>query len=97
MVKIPSVVGEERELSEFLEGELKSLGFETMLQWVEEGRPNVIGLYSFGECRMLMFNGHLDTIPVCEGWETNPFEPMEYEGKLYGLGACDMKGGTLAS
>ena len=96
MVRIPSVVGEERELAEFLEGELQGLGFKTRLQWVEEGRPNVIALHRFSEGRTLMFNGHLDTVPVCEGWETDPFDPVEREGKLYGLGSCDMKGGIAS-
>jgi acetylornithine deacetylase/succinyl-diaminopimelate desuccinylase family protein len=93
MVKIPSVVGDEKGLAEFLEQELKALGFDTRLQWVQDGRPNVIGVHRFGEGKLFMFNGHLDTVPVCEGWTTDPFNPVEKEGKLYGLGASDMKGG----
>jgi acetylornithine deacetylase/succinyl-diaminopimelate desuccinylase family protein len=42
---------------------------------------------------MLMLNGHLDTVPVCEGWSTDPFKPVVKEDHLYGLGALDMKGG----
>jgi succinyl-diaminopimelate desuccinylase len=93
MVKIPSVVGDERDLAEFLEKELKALGFETRLQWVQDRRPNVIGIHRFGEGKLFMLNGHLDTVPICEGWATDPFKPVEKEGKLYGLGSFDMKGG----
>ena len=96
MVQIPSVVGDERDLAEFLEKELKALGFETRLQWVQDRRPNVIGVHRFGEGKTFMFNGHLDTVPVCEGWATDPFKPVEKQGKLYGLGSFDMKGGIAS-
>ena len=42
----------------------------------------------------VMLNGHLDTVPICTGWTTNPFIPTEIDGKLYGLGAVDMKSGS---
>jgi acetylornithine deacetylase/succinyl-diaminopimelate desuccinylase-like protein len=41
-----------------------------------------------------MLNFHLDTFPVCEGWDTDPFTPHLEDGRLYGLGAHDMKGGA---
>ena len=96
MVKIPSIVGDERDLAEFLEKELKALGFETRLQWVQDRRPNIIGIHRFDEGKLFMFNGHLDTVPVCQGWVTDPFTPVEREGKLYGLGSFDMKGGIAS-
>jgi succinyl-diaminopimelate desuccinylase len=40
--------------------------------------------------------GHYDTVPASEDWETDPYDPQVVEGKLYGLGSTDMKGG-LAS
>lgn len=39
-----------------------------------------------------LFNYHIDTVPVTEGWASDPFELIEKNGKLYGLGACDIKG-----
>lgn len=45
--------------------------------------------------RTLLFYGHLDTVEPTEGW-TSPFRPKLSEGKLYGLGACDMKAGLAA-
>jgi len=94
MVSIPSVVGEEKELAEYVASELEALGLKPELQVVEENRPNVIALWDSGKPgRMLMLNGHLDTVPVCEGWSTDPFKPVVKGDRLYGLGALDMKGG----
>ena len=44
----------------------------------------------------LMLMGHTDTVEYIEGWNTNPFELTLKDGKLYGLGTCDMKGGVAA-
>lgn len=43
----------------------------------------------------LVFNGHLDTYPLGAGWTTDP-NGEERDGKLYGLGVSDMKGGVAA-
>jgi acetylornithine deacetylase/succinyl-diaminopimelate desuccinylase-like protein len=49
--------------------------------------------------RRLVFNGHLDTFPVGEdlGWTVPPFGGVEADGRLYGRGVSDMKGGIAAS
>lgn len=44
----------------------------------------------------LGFSGHIDTVEIANGWQTDPFELVEKDGKLQGLGACDMKGGIAA-
>ncbi len=94
MVRINSVVGQEGELAEYLLRELDALGLETESQEVQPRRPNVYGRLTRGTPgRRLHFNGHLDTIPVVEGWETDPFEPVRRGDSLIGLGSCDMKAG----
>jgi acetylornithine deacetylase len=41
----------------------------------------------------LVLSGHTDVVPVDgQAWDTNPFEAIEKDGKIYGRGACDMKG-----
>lgn len=45
----------------------------------------------------LFFFGHLDTVRVANGWNTDPFEPIEKDNYMSGLGAVDMKGGITAS
>ena len=98
MIRIPSVVGGEAELAEYLYEELDALGLRSELDEVETDRPNVYGRRS-GERpgKRLMFNGHTDTVPVCEGWETDPFTPVVKEGRMYGLGSCDMKAGIACA
>ena len=44
----------------------------------------------------LGFIGHTDTVQTGSDWLVNPFEMKEENGKLYGLGICDMKGGIAA-
>lgn len=94
MISLNSVVGHEREMAEYLRGELEALGMECQMEEVEPGRPNVYArLEGDGPGKRLNLNGHTDTVPVCEGWKTDPFTPVTREGRLYGLGACDMKAG----
>jgi len=94
MIAIPSVVGEEGEMAGYLSDELEALGLKTEMNEVEPNRPNVYGrLAGKGDKRRLMFNGHTDTVPVGQGWETDPFSPVTVGGRMYGLGACDMKAG----
>ena len=94
MIGINSVVGNEGELAEYLCRELEALGLACQMQEVESGRPNVYArLQGEGPGRRLNFYGHTDTVPVCAGWEADPFTPVTKQGRLYGLGACDMKAG----
>ncbi|AWK85734.1 acetylornithine deacetylase/succinyl-diaminopimelate desuccinylase family protein [Azospirillum thermophilum] len=43
------------------------------------------------------FNGHIDVVPAGEGWTVDPFAGVVKDGRVYGRGACDMKGGIAAS
>jgi succinyl-diaminopimelate desuccinylase len=46
----------------------------------------------------LLINGHLDVVPVrADQWDTDPFTPTVIDGRLYGRGAADMKGGIAAA
>lgn len=53
-------------------------------------------IMSTAQSAKLGFLGHTDTVEYIEGWETNPFELIQKENKLYGLGTSDMKGGIAA-
>jgi acetylornithine deacetylase len=62
------------------------------------GRPNVVAtLPGKGKKRgrSLMFNGHLDVVGV-DGMTHAPFDATERDGRVYGRGASDMKGGVAA-
>jgi succinyl-diaminopimelate desuccinylase len=43
------------------------------------------------------FNGHVDVVQTGAGWTLDPFEGVVKEGKVFGRGACDMKGGLAAA
>jgi acetylornithine deacetylase len=64
------------------------------------GRPNVVGACrSEGGGRSLILNGHIDTVEVGDraAWSHAPLEGDVSHGRLYGRGACDMKGGIVAN
>ena len=73
---------------------LEGWGFDVSLTEPEPGRPNVVGRMGEGP-RSLMFNGHLDTVGV-EGMTIDPFGAEVRDGRLWGRGSCDMKGGVAA-
>jgi len=64
-----------------------------------EGRPNVVGtLKGTGGGRPLILMGHVDTVPVEDKskWKHGPWGAEIENGRLYGRGAFDMKGGVAA-
>src|SRR5262245_49325080 len=95
MVRIDSTNGKEASLAHHLEAKLKSLGVGKV--WCEktfEGRINTLWEVNSGKPgRHLLFTGHLDTKPVCEGWHRDPFDGAIENGRLYGHGVMDMKAG----
>ena len=61
-------------------------------------RPNVTSqIDGKGEGRSLLLSGHIDTVPLgTTDWSYDPFGAVVEDGKLYGLGSFDMKGGVAA-
>jgi succinyl-diaminopimelate desuccinylase len=75
---------------------LKGLGLEVERQEALPGRSNVLGrLPGRNPKRRLLFEAHLDTMPV-EGMAIDPFRPKIEDGRLYGRGACDTKASIAA-
>jgi acetylornithine deacetylase len=74
---------------------LRAGGLEVRVAEAAPGRPNVVATLAGAQPgRTLLFCGHLDTVGVA-GME-RPFTPVERNGRLYGRGAQDMKGGVAA-
>jgi acetylornithine deacetylase len=85
----------EGEIASFVARVLRDAGIETRLQEVAPGRPNVLGrLPGSGGGRFLVLNAHLDTVSV-DGME-DPFSARITDGRLFGRGAWDTKGGLAA-
>lgn len=74
---------------------LAGWGFAVSLEDVAPGRPNVIARIGPSGRSPLILNGHLDVVGT-DGMTHAPFEPTRSNGRLYGRGSNDMKGGIAA-
>lgn len=89
----------ERQLAERMVEIMQGMGLEAWLQPVEGGdRLNAIGIWrGTGGGKSLLFNGHLDTNPVSEGWTVDPWGGLVDDDFIYGIGVSNMKAGDAAS
>ncbi len=72
-------------------------GVEIAVHTKQEPVANVVVVVrGHGSGKRLVLNGHLDTYPVGDAasWSEDPFSGSVCDGKLYGRGSCDMKGGA---
>lgn len=60
-------------------------------------RTNLVAKIGNEKGKKILISTHLDTVPAGDGWETDPFEPVIKDGKVFGRGACDNKGQATAS
>ncbi|MFP8966111.1 M20 family metallopeptidase [Pokkaliibacter sp. CJK22405] len=87
----------ERELARYMDGQMKALGLQSELQPVPGERLNAIGTWKgTGGGASLLFNGHLDTNPVTEGWTVDPWGGKVDDDFIYGIGVSNMKAGDAA-
>jgi len=83
-------------MSDYLERWFLDLGVAVERREVAPGRSNVIARYDApGGRRKVLFDAHQDTVPA-DGMTIPPFTPEVRDGKLYGRGSCDIKGGMAA-
>ena len=87
----------ERQLAVYMVERMKELGLEAELQPVEGERANAIGRRrGAGGGKSLLFNGHIDTNPVTEGWTVDPWGGLVDDKFIYGIGVSNMKAGDAA-
>src|SRR5215813_923624 len=91
---VPGGAGEQS-IAEAVAQHLRQSGLDVSLTEISAGRQNVVGVLEGREKgKSLMLCGHSDTVGV-EGMD-HPFDPVERDGKIYGRGSGDMKGGLAA-
>jgi acetylornithine deacetylase len=84
----------EAQVAQIIAARLRAAGLEVSMTEVAPGRPNVVGrLRGRGGGRSLMLCGHTDVV----GAEPPGFTPSVRDGRLYGRGTVDMKGGLAAA
>ena len=90
----PAILFESRAIDRW-EAELRTLGVAVRRQPVAPGRDNLIATFEGGGSSTILLEAHTDTVPV-DGMTIDPFGGVIEDGRLYGRGACDVKGGGVA-
>src|SRR5207248_10857835 len=73
------------------------LGLDVATTTVEPGRDNVTVTLAGGNNPGLLLLAHTDVVPVGDGWTVDPYGGLIRDGRIYGRGASDMKGGLAAA
>ncbi len=102
MLRIPSLsadpahAGDVRRMAEWLADHFNSLGLDKVAVMETAGHPVVYGEWigAGPDKPTVLVYGHYDVVPALmeDGWHTDPFEPVEKDGKIYARGATDDKG-----
>ena len=87
----------EGRVSEYLVQRFSTAGLAWARQNVAPGRDNVLAVLDATEpgSPTVLWDAHQDTVPV-DGMTIAPFTPVLRDGRLYGRGSCDVKGGMAA-
>ena len=85
--------------AEVIYAELRRSGIDSSIDSWDQARANIVAhVKSAGHRAGLLFACHLDVVgPGEAAWEHPPFTAVESDGKIYGRGSVDMKGGTAAA
>jgi len=88
--------GNERAIAKYIKDFLDDLKIPTEIIEFEKNRFDVVA--SIGSGKGLMLNGHMDTVPAGDinNWKYDPFEARIVDGKIFGRGTSDMKGGIAS-
>jgi succinyl-diaminopimelate desuccinylase len=97
LIRFASVTPKDEGALDYVERLLSEAGFAC--KRLPFGEPRIENLYARfgGDGPCLAFAGHTDVVPPGEGWRFDPFGGVVADGRLWGRGAADMKGGVAAS
>ena len=95
LVRFPSVTPADHGAMDYVERLLSGAGF--VCQRLKFGEVENLYARFGGAGPCLAFAGHTDVVPTGEGWTHDPFGGVVADGRLWGRGAADMKGGVAAS
>jgi succinyl-diaminopimelate desuccinylase len=86
--------GDTTEAAEAIASLMSSIGLEVELVKSAEHKINVVGEWDLGRQQSVLFNGHLDTVPVGDEslWSFDPYRAEISDGWMYGRGVADDKG-----
>ncbi len=95
LVRAESPTGRESPAAAVLAAALEAIGYDDV---AIDPAGNVIGVIERGEGPTVLLNGHIDTVPAGdpERWPHPPFGGVLDGGRVFGRGACDMKGPVAA-
>lgn len=98
LVGVSSPSGGEHAVQDYIAGWFRDRGIEPRLEPVADGLVNVVvEIEGAGHGPTLFLGGHCDTVAAAQGWSTDPLRPEVKNGRLYALGAMDMKGGLACA
>ncbi|MET9272867.1 M20/M25/M40 family metallo-hydrolase [Kribbella sp. NPDC003557] len=89
--------GEESATVAALAAAARELGLDVRTAPVERDRDNISVTLAGGNGPGLLLLGHTDVVPVGDGWTVDPYGGLLRDGRIYGRGASDMKGGLAAA
>lgn len=89
---------QESACADWVEERLVGMGLEPQSQRVAGARRNVIArIPGSADAPRLILLAHLDTVPIGSGWTVPPLGGEIIDERIYGRGACDMKGGMAVA
>jgi succinyl-diaminopimelate desuccinylase len=89
---------QEAQCGEWVGNRLADMGLAADIEHVEGKRSNLIAtIPGAGDAPRLVLLAHLDTVPIGTGWTLPPLDAVIQGDRIYGRGACDMKGGMAVA
>lgn len=88
--------GNEKPVADYIKTWLEERGLTVQVVEAVPGRPNLIASYGSETGPVFMLNGHTDVVPPGDGWSIDPYCGDLRDGKVWGRGSTDMKGGIAA-